>query len=447
MSDSFFSNLIILIGSYVWGILVQKKLNFSMLKEGSMLKNLKKLAVATFILTLSSVSLGAEKEWTFLTYLNGNNNLDSFGARDINEMETIGSTDRINVVVQWASRAATTTKRLYIHQDNQIGVVTSPVVDTLPRVDMGDYKNLVEFVRWGMMNYPAKKYFVNVWDHGGGWHTPASGLMQLFKSLGGGIPFTEGQFTPSDISWDDFSGHFITTEQLGVAMTESAQIIGHKVDIYGSDACLMAMPEVSTEMSNSVQMYVGSQETEPGPGWDYAGLLKGWSALADMSALNVSKVLTDTYVASYTGGSQGSQAVTFSAFDLTQTQSLLLATKALGEGLIALPAATKLKVKNAIGLTQAFYYNDYGDALDLIKLMQQAGIGTDLRPGILSTANDALKGFISYNKASSYYAKATGASFWVPKTAAKFDTYWARYQKLQFQQQTGWGNALQAILK
>src|SRR4051812_16677829 len=57
------------------------------------------------------------KEWTFLTFLNGNNNLDSFGALNINQMEQVGSTDQINIVVQWASLRNRRTQRLYITKD------------------------------------------------------------------------------------------------------------------------------------------------------------------------------------------------------------------------------------------------------------------------------------------------------------------------------------------
>ena len=53
----------------------------------------------------------AEKEWTFLLYLNGNNNLDSFGKLNINQMEAAGSSDAVNLVVQWASLANRDTRR------------------------------------------------------------------------------------------------------------------------------------------------------------------------------------------------------------------------------------------------------------------------------------------------------------------------------------------------
>ena len=118
-------------------------------------------------------------------------------------MEKVGSTKDVNVVVQWASLDNGNTQRLFVTQDSS-PEVKSLVVEDLPAVDMGDYRNLVEFVRWGAKNYPAKKYFVDVWNHGSGWHNLMAG------GRSGGI-------TISDISYDDKTGNVITTEQLGQA--------------------------------------------------------------------------------------------------------------------------------------------------------------------------------------------------------------------------------------
>lgn len=79
-------------------------------------------------------------EWTFLVFLNGNNSLDFFGPEDINEMEQVGSTTKINVVVQWASLARNDVYRMKIEKDNNTQEVTSPIIQNLGDVDMGDYK-------------------------------------------------------------------------------------------------------------------------------------------------------------------------------------------------------------------------------------------------------------------------------------------------------------------
>jgi len=42
------------------------------------------------------------KEWTIMVFINGKNNLEQYGLKDVNEMEMVGSGDKVNVVVELA---------------------------------------------------------------------------------------------------------------------------------------------------------------------------------------------------------------------------------------------------------------------------------------------------------------------------------------------------------
>jgi hypothetical protein len=395
-------------------------------------------ALALFCLLISfSLSLYAapkeQKEWTLLVYLNGNNSLDEFGPKNINEMEKVGSTDKVNVVVQWASLSAGDTKRLLIKQDNDINTVTSPVVQDLGKVDMGDYNSLIDFVKWGVQNYPAKHYFIDVWDHGGGWHLSTHSRSQKVLK-------------PMDISWDDNSSHFFTIPQLGLALKEAAKIIGHKVDIYASDACLMAMPEVSTEMADSVQVYGGSEETEPADGWPYDEFLKAWNQASDMSADNVAKLLSDLYVKAYQGGEFTTSEVTFSTFDLSKTEDFNRAIINLGASLGALTGDAKAKAVAAISKTQTFTYGDFGDLGDFLNNLVSAKI-EGVKSNTLDLMKEALTSFVTSHHESPGFAKATGVSIWLPDSNDTINTYWDKYTAMQFQQTTHWGDALKSIYK
>jgi hypothetical protein len=43
------------------------------------------------------------KKWTVMVFLNAANNLEPYGIEDMNEMEKIGSTRDVNVVVELAA--------------------------------------------------------------------------------------------------------------------------------------------------------------------------------------------------------------------------------------------------------------------------------------------------------------------------------------------------------
>jgi len=366
------------------------------------------------------------KDWTFLVFLNGNNNLDPYGAMDINEMEAVGSTDRVNVVVQWASLQAKNVRRLLVKRDSDPSKVTSPILENMGAVDMGDYRNLVEFVKWASVKYPAKNYFIDVWNHGSGWHRKSAVI------------------SPRDISYDDLTGNSISTEQLGVAMKESSVIIGKKVAIYGSDACLMSMAEVADEMADSVEIFVGSEEVEPAEGWPYDKLLERWNSRTEATPAVVAQYLTEEYVRSYSGGSQGSSEVTFSAFDLTKMANVNSAVKDLGAHLRTFDANDKKKILNAVSQTQFFTYRDYGDALDFLKQLEGTGLRLDSR--LLGSVREAVAGFVIANVGTPAYSRATGVALWLPASKFSYDTYSTRYRALQFHLDTGWGDTMQALM-
>jgi len=371
----------------------------------------------------------APKTWTFLIFLNGDNSLDHYGEMNIKQMEQVGSNDQVNVVVQWASMDAGKAVRMLIQKSKDPDHVTSPIVQDLGRVDMGDVNSLKDFIQWGVQNYPAEHYFINVWDHGDGWHDLA--LRNHQRTL----------FQPHDISHDDFTGHVITTEQLGQAMVYAAQVIGHKVDIYGSDACLMAMAEVANEMSNAVSISVGSEETEPGPGWPYTELLSDWEAIPQATPEQVAKTLVHDYVKSYQGGSNGTLfRITFAAFDLSNVALFDQAIADFGTKIRFLNPAEQQQLLGAVKNSRHFFLNDYVDFLDFIKKLSATDVKLD--PQIMAKVQDAATKVIIAHEASIDYGDATGMSIWLPVERYTYDRDIARYKGLQFNAASHWGDTL-----
>lgn len=366
-----------------------------------------------------------QKEWTFLLFLNGHNNLDSFGDYNINQMEEIGSTKDLNMVVEWGSQSFGKTRRLYIQKDKDTQVVTSPVVESSERVDMGDYKTLVDFVKWGAKNYPAKHYMVAVWNHGNGWHK--------FRT----------DNSARDISYDDNTGHKITTEQLGLAMKESAQAIGHKIDIYGSDACLMAMAEVGAEMNDSVDFMVGSEDLEPGYGWPYNTWMKRWTAKANATPAEVSKFLTQEYIKAYNGGIYGTQDVTFSAMNLNYLPQLMNSVKNLATSLKGLSPADLKATKAASLQAVSYYLPDYKDMGSFVDKLSSAK--TNIKETLLSEVKDSVKNVVIENGATGSFVGSQGVSFWFPEYSWEYDQYAERYSKMNFNKATGWLSYLESI--
>ncbi|MDD2805766.1 MAG: clostripain-related cysteine peptidase [Elusimicrobiales bacterium] len=312
--------------------LVSAEISFDTLNKTSLQQEISALDInvpSVVVAEDTGVTTRVDKEWTIMVFLNSKNNLEKYGLLDVNEMEKIGSSDKVNIVVEMGriNGYATndgdwkTTRRFLIKKDNDFTKITSPVLADLGKTDMGDYKSLITFVKWAKMTYPAKKYALIVWNHGSGWD----------KSRGANV--TKG------ISYDDETGNHITTPQLGLALKE----VGG-VDVYGSDACLMQMPEVTYEIKNYTKYIVGSEETEPGDGYTYDLFVGPVVAKPTMSAYELGKVAVDGYSDHYQQISQGStqSLLDTSALDkfVTLTNDFVAATIAAGEKALVKTAAS-----------------------------------------------------------------------------------------------------------
>ncbi len=370
------------------------------------------------------VAHAQEKEWTMLVFLNGHNNLDPFGDLNVNQMEQYGSTDQINFVVQRASTASRDTKRLYITRGQNPNVVESQVVESLPRVDMGDYKNLIDFVFWGMQHYPAKKYFVAVWNHGSGWHT----------SVTNGI----GQSPTADISFDDYTGNKITTTELGYAMNYVAFYTGQKIELYGSDACLMQMVEIANEMKWGVNYVVASQELEPGDGWPYHYFIERWIQNPYINGGELGKIMTEEYARYY----KGQKGITLSVIDLQYFDALVQSMTVLKNEL--LNVADKRAIKNAAAATQGYYYSDYRD---LQHFLQNLGVSNiAMNKQTIADVQNVLNYTIINSVSSSENFGTYGLSVWLPTNRNQYESNKNAYSGISFEKETGWSQLLSSIV-
>lgn len=226
------------------------------------------------------------EEWTFMVYIDGDNNLEKFVYTDMNEMEMAPTSDEINIVVmvdgfnkfQGVDRLGKSIPgrkggawRFQLKNDtNKKAVYMHPTPDdwnngTYYRGEpnMGDPATLREFAQWGITNFPADKYALIIWDHGNGWKAVA-----VDSSSGGDM---------------------IHMGELRSALT------GVSVDLIGFDACLMAMIEVGYQVKESAEVMVASEEIEDGDGWPYDTILTELVRNPRMDEKELGKLIVEKY--------------------------------------------------------------------------------------------------------------------------------------------------------
>ena len=117
-------------------------------------------------------------KWTILCYFDGNNSEDqtpegrSYVIQDVQELEQIGSTDQVQVVVMLGSFKTEGNCKYYhmdYHPNEPPDVISSEVLLDLGKKDMSDPTTLRDFISYGAENYRAERYMLIVSDHGGGW--------------------------------------------------------------------------------------------------------------------------------------------------------------------------------------------------------------------------------------------------------------------------------------
>jgi hypothetical protein len=75
------------------------------------------------------------------------------------------------------------------------------------------------------------------------------------------------------VSYDNETHHRLFNADISGALKDSTG--NNFVDVIGFDACLMSMVETAYQMKDVARFMLGSEELEPGAGWNYEALLKG----------------------------------------------------------------------------------------------------------------------------------------------------------------------------
>ena len=371
-------------------------------------------------------------EWTIMVYLDADNNLESAGIDDINEMEMVGSTSEVNIVVQvdripYSVLAAnnegyaddisnnnwTTTRRYYITQDFDSIQINSQLISDLGELNMGTPQTLINFANWAVTNYPAKKYLLVIWNHGGGFRST-----ELAK----------------DIAWDDTSGgDKITMSELEYALSAISIQMGKNVDIVGMDACLMAMTEVAYQIKDYANILVASEENEPNDGWPYDTILGQLVSYPTMTPNQLATNIVDSYIFSYTA----SDNVTQSAIDLSYINTLANQLSTLALEIMSDTLTPSVNYINASNSSQ--YYGDYDfiDLYDFCNKVLTYSNSVSVKNTALSIQQTLSSAVLRWGYNGSGVNGSRGLSIYFPYYS--YDNY---YNNTNFSQDTFWDEML-----
>ncbi len=174
-----------------------------------------------------------------MVYLHADHNLDPSSVVDMKEMQKIGSSNNFNIVVQWDRSEVSGVQR------GVVGQGKFNVVQKMPELNSDDPKVLAEFISWGIQKYPAQRYGLIMWDHGGQWD---GGFGGDETNKGNGLSVADMR----------------RSIQAGLAQSQQK-----KLEFLSFDTCLMGGLELLGSFADLASIYIANPELDFGDGWEY----------------------------------------------------------------------------------------------------------------------------------------------------------------------------------
>ena len=323
---------------------------------------------------------------TFMVFMCGTDLESKYGmsSADLSEMASADFGDNINIIVYTGGCSKWKTNGIS-NKINQIFQVKKGSMTCLVTDDgnkpMTDPDTLSGFIKYCATNFPANRYELIMWDHGGG-SVSGYGYDEKYKNSGS-----------------------MTLSGINKALKDA----GVTFDMIGFDACLMATAETALMLDPYADYMVASEETEPGIGWFYTNWLTKLGANTSMSTLELGKMIIDDYTYACKQKCRG-QATTLSLIDLAEFANTVPSKiGTFSKSVSGLITNKEYKqVSDARNVTREFAQSSRIDQVDLVNLAQnmKTSEGEELAK--------ALKGAVKYNRTSLNMTDAYGVSIYFP---------------------------------
>jgi hypothetical protein len=245
-----------------------------------------------------SVAPRGHKPYTVLLYMNGSDLETEAGAAtdDLIEILESGMDSRFtNFVIltggtkRWQNDVIPSNEcALWEIADGLIYEITG-----IGQRNMGDPGTLSSFIEFGLKNFPAEKYGLILWDHGGG----------SIIGYGHDEKYADGSLTLKEMK-DAF---------------ERAGLRDNKLEFLGFDSCLMGSVEMAVVASDYANVMIASEDLEPGEGWDYSFLSIFNRGAVD--GISIGVAIVDSFMAFY--GPNSDEILSLSVTDLSQAGNVM----------------------------------------------------------------------------------------------------------------------------
>ncbi|MGQ9587193.1 MAG: clostripain-related cysteine peptidase [Thermoplasmata archaeon] len=376
-------------------------------------------AIALFIIVpalLMSAPTSASPpldKWTVMVYIDADNNLEPFGLMNLQQMESVGSSDEVNFVVLFDTYSGGTAL-LYVKKGE------SKELADWGEANMADPATMTAFIKAAKKAAPAQNYAFISWDHGGGWR---------------------------GMNWDDSSvdangrTEYTDMKELRKAIVDAGLVF----DVFAFDQCLMAQPEVAYQLMGYAEYVVFSEETIYGQGFPYEMIATDLVANPDMGAKELSKMMVRDF-GDYYSSITWANDWTISAFDMSYMDDLTDAAADLARESLEALSEYKTQLKNDRTNAQSYYYPYFIDLKGYVmNVVADKGISDVSLKTAAEDVKDAIDAGIVMTYNSKHNSHSYGLSIYFPAYRSSYLGLKAAYENVPFATDTGWLYFLEAF--
>ncbi|MDD2715897.1 MAG: clostripain-related cysteine peptidase [Candidatus Wallbacteria bacterium] len=272
----------------------------------------------------STTTVAKWSAWTVMIWMDGDNNLEPYAIRNMNQIEKGFVEDRgLRVVVQLdritgydtSNGNWTDTRRFLIKHDSDEANIGSTMLQDMGEINMGSGTELNNFISYCVTNFPARKYMLILWDHGYGWIDQGLDTQET--------DVIRTQLVRS-VCADSTNRDELTLTEIYNSLSFFKERTGQKLDILGFDACLMQMLEVAYQFEPWVDYIVGSELPINVNGWPYEKLINLPCFNMGIKPLDFAKAITQYFNEYYATAGVGSSTLSCLATkNLNETAGLV----------------------------------------------------------------------------------------------------------------------------
>jgi hypothetical protein len=386
--------------------------------------------------------------WTILVYGHADHSLSYQMVADIRKMESVGSSPGFHLVVQADFDASAEedneeeglprqlshgTTRFLIAKSTDPELVTSRPVMRLPEMNHDAPRVLSDFITWAVKKYPADRFALVLWDHGGQW-----------EGFGG---------DEQDGTVDKPKG--MSTAAIRGALLAAMKTAGlKKWDFIAFDACLMGGMEVLSDFADLAEIFIACPEIDYGDGWHYGPVLQWLKDRPDADMRDFGRMEAAQWKAlHFRKENEADRALAVhSVYDMGAFATVQKAWSGFAAALSAAYTPSNLVIPRQRRLSMEYSIEDIkslGEATDYIDVgaFARRMEGDPKSPEYLKKAAFELIGAIDKmviaKVLGSEKQAASGLSVWYPVDDEWEDgNKYPEYEKLSFSRQTPWPHFL-----